>query len=50
MVLKVLDGADPASTPVVVPPTGGLELNLTKLKKLNMAVPDELKQSALTTY
>jgi len=50
MVLEILDGADPASTPVVVPPTGGLELNLTKLKKLDMDVPQELRDSALTTY
>jgi putative ABC transport system substrate-binding protein len=50
MVLQVLDGADPATTPVVVPPTGGLELNLTKLKKLNMTVPEDLQKSALTTY
>lgn len=50
MVLEILDGADPADTPVVVPPTGGLELNLTKLKKLGMDVPQELKDSALTTY
>lgn len=50
MVLEVLDGADPATTPVVVPPTGGLELNLTKLEKLGIPVPEELKKSALTTY
>lgn len=50
MVLEILDGADPASTPVVVPPTGGLELNLTKLKALDMDVPQELRDSALTTY
>ena len=50
LVLEVLDGADPATTPVVIPPTGGLDLNLTKADKLGLTVPEDLKKSAVTTY
>jgi putative tryptophan/tyrosine transport system substrate-binding protein len=50
MVLAVLDGADPATTPVVVPDSGGYDLNVTKLEELGIAVPDELRAAALQTY
>ncbi|GAA3657094.1 ABC transporter substrate-binding protein [Nocardioides ginsengisoli] len=49
VVLKVIDGADPATTPVVVPETGGFDLNLTKLKALGIKVPAEIRDAALTT-
>jgi len=50
LVLKVLDGADPATTPVVIPDTGGLDLNVTQLKKLGIEVPDSVRDAALNTY
>ncbi|KRF16854.1 ABC transporter substrate-binding protein [Nocardioides sp. Soil796] len=50
LVLKVLDGEDPGDLAVVVPPTGGFDLNTTKLKKLGIEVPDELRDAALTTH
>ncbi|WP_377322159.1 ABC transporter substrate-binding protein [Pimelobacter simplex] len=50
VVLEVLDGADPAKTAVVVPETGGFDLNLTKLKELGIDVPAEIRDAALTTH
>ncbi|TYB44991.1 ABC transporter substrate-binding protein [Actinomadura chibensis] len=50
LVRAILDGADPATTPVVVPPTAGLDLNLTKLGTLGITVPESLKKSAVTTH
>lgn len=49
MVLKMLAGADPATTPVIIPDTQGLDLNTTQLKKLGIDVPDELLERALST-
>ncbi|GAA1538528.1 ABC transporter substrate-binding protein [Nocardioides humi] len=49
VVLAILDGADPATTAVVVPETGGFDLNLTKLEELGIEVPAELRDAALTT-
>lgn len=49
-VLQVLDGANPGDVPVSVPETSGFDLNLTKLEKLGIAVPADLKTSAVTTY
>lgn len=50
LVLEVLDGADPATTAVVVPETGGFDLNLTKLEQLGIDVPAEIRDAALTTH
>lgn len=50
LALKVLDGADPAETSVVVPPASGYDLNITKLDKLGLQVPNDLKKSAIATY
>jgi putative ABC transport system substrate-binding protein len=50
MVLKILGGADPAKTAVVIPATGGFDLNTTKLAALGIDVPADLKASALNTY
>lgn len=49
MVLKMLAGADPATTPVIVPDTMGLDLNTTQLEKLGITVPDALLDRALST-
>ncbi|MDQ6525437.1 ABC transporter substrate-binding protein [Nocardioides sp. LHD-245] len=49
LVLAVLDGADPATTAVVVPETGGFDLNRTKLTELGIDVPAEILDAALTT-
>lgn len=49
MVLKVLGGADPATTPVVIPDTGGIDLNVTKLKKLGIDAPQSVLDQAVRT-
>lgn len=50
LVLQVLDGADPAQTPVVVPGVHGLDLNETKLDELGIKVPDSVSDNAINTH
>lgn len=50
LAVEVLDGADPAETPVVVPPASGYDLNLTKLESLSIDVPTDIRDKAVTTY
>lgn len=49
LVADVLDGADPATTPVVVPDIAGFDINTTKLEKLGIQVPKSLLDRALST-
>ncbi|SDS20498.1 putative ABC transport system substrate-binding protein [Brevibacterium siliguriense] len=50
LAVKVVDGADPAETAVVVPEASGYDLNITKLEKLGLDIPSDIKESAITTY
>ncbi|MGD9959304.1 ABC transporter substrate-binding protein [Nocardioides sp.] len=50
LVMQVLEGADPATLAVVIPDTGGYDLNRTKLDELGIEVPSELSDAALNTY
>ena len=48
LVAQVLDGADPATTPVVVPEVGGFDINVTKLEQLGLEAPQSLLDQALS--
>jgi len=48
LVGEVLDGADPATTPVVVPEVGGFDINVTKLEQLGLEAPQSLLDQALS--
>lgn len=50
LVTQILEGADPATVAVVIPETGGYDLNSTKLGELGIKVPSELSDAALNTY
>lgn len=49
LVIQMLEGGDPATTPVVVPEIGGFDLNLSKLEQLGIQVPQSLLDRALST-
>lgn len=49
LTVTILDGADPAATAVVIPPSSGFGLNLTKLKEMGITVPQSLKDEAIST-
>lgn len=50
LVLEILDGAEAADTAVVIPETGGFDLNVTKLEKLGIEVPQDIRDAALNTF
>lgn len=49
-VSKILAGADPATTPVVVPGAAGFEINLGQAKALGLEIPEEVMKRATRTY
>lgn len=46
----ILQGADPASTPVTVPAITGTELNLTVAAELGLEIPQDIIDAAVKTY
>jgi putative ABC transport system substrate-binding protein len=50
LIAKILKGAKPADTPVVVPPFGGYDFNVTQAKKLHLTIPPQLLAHALNKY
>jgi putative ABC transport system substrate-binding protein len=50
LIAKILKGANPADTPVVIPPFGGYDFNVTQAKKLGLTIPPSLLAHALNKY
>jgi putative ABC transport system substrate-binding protein len=50
LVLKVLGGAHPATTPVLLPPVHGFDLNTTEAAKLGLTIPSGLLAEATHKY
>jgi len=50
LVVSVLKGADPATTPVVIPEIAGFELNKTEADGLGLDIPETIMSSAIKTY
>jgi putative tryptophan/tyrosine transport system substrate-binding protein len=48
LILKLLDGADPATTAVVIPAFAGYDVNRGQAEKLGLTIPGDLQ--ILTTY
>lgn len=47
---EVLRGANPATTPVVVPEIGGFELNVTAAERLGLTIPQAMLDSAVALH
>ncbi|PBC51566.1 ABC transporter substrate-binding protein [Rhodococcus sp. ACPA1] len=50
LALAILAGADPATTPVVLPPISGYAVNLSTAKNLGLTIPDSILQKATEKY
>jgi putative ABC transport system substrate-binding protein len=50
LVVAVLKGADPATTPVIVPKIAGFEINKTEADALGLKIPQPMMSSAVKTY
>jgi len=50
LVVAVLKGASPATTPVIIPKIAGFEINKTEAGALGLKIPETMMTSAVKTY